>query len=61
MRITAEQIRTAQAAEHSRAEVVPDDRLLDDLRAISLLGAVRLQRQDAVTEADLYDENGVPG
>jgi transcriptional regulator with XRE-family HTH domain len=39
----------------------PDARTLyDDLRTISLRSAVRLQGHEQLTEADLYDEDGVP-
>jgi transcriptional regulator with XRE-family HTH domain len=37
------------------------DSLYQDLRAISLRGAERLRAQDLLTDADLYDENGLPG
>jgi transcriptional regulator with XRE-family HTH domain len=59
-----------QALEESGAEFIPDgvrrrravvpvSRLLyDDLRAISLRSAARLR--DLVTDADLYDDDGLP-
>jgi len=31
-----------------------------DLRAISLRSAARLQGRELLTDADLYDENGLP-
>ena len=34
--------------------------LYDDLRAISLRSAARLQGRDLLTDADLYDEDGLP-
>ncbi|HTV79110.1 MAG TPA: hypothetical protein VMF03_12680 [Steroidobacteraceae bacterium] len=44
-----------------RAVVRPDARILyDDLRAISLRSAARLQGRALPTDADLYDENGLP-
>lgn len=36
------------------------DALYDDLRAISLRGAARLQGRELLTDADLYDEDGLP-
>jgi transcriptional regulator with XRE-family HTH domain len=39
----------------------PDARALyEDLRAISLRSAARLQGRELLTDADLYDENGLP-
>ncbi len=39
----------------------PDARtLFEDLRAISLRSAARLQDQEVSTAADLYDEDGLP-
>jgi transcriptional regulator with XRE-family HTH domain len=39
----------------------PDARaLFEDLRAISLLSASRLQGHELLTDADLYDENSLP-
>jgi transcriptional regulator with XRE-family HTH domain len=34
--------------------------LFEDLRAISLRSAARLQGRELLTDADLYDENGLP-
>jgi transcriptional regulator with XRE-family HTH domain len=34
--------------------------LYDDLRAISLRSAARLQGRELLTDADLYDEDGLP-
>ena len=34
--------------------------LLADLRAISLRSAARLNGRELLTDADLYDENGLP-
>jgi len=45
---------------HRRA-AKPDARsLFEDLRAISLQSAARLQGHELLTEADLYDEAGLP-
>ncbi len=61
-----------RALEHAGAEFIPDgvrrrrdahpdaDALYDDLRAISLRAAARLQGRELLTEADLYDEDGLP-
>jgi transcriptional regulator with XRE-family HTH domain len=39
----------------------PDSRALyEDLRAISLRSGARLQGRELLTDADLYDENGLP-
>jgi len=39
----------------------PDARVLfEDLRAISLRSAARLKGRELLTDADLYDENGLP-
>jgi transcriptional regulator with XRE-family HTH domain len=38
----------------------PGRSLYDDLRAISLRSAARLQGRELLTDADLYDENGLP-
>jgi len=35
--------------------------LFDDLRAISLRSAARLEGRDILTDTELYDENGLPG
>ena len=44
-----------------RREVRPDVKsLYNDLRAISLRSAARLQGRELLTDADLYDENGLP-
>ncbi len=44
-----------------RRHVRPDERsLYEDLRAISLRSAARLQGRELLTDADLYDENGLP-
>ena len=44
-----------------RALARPDAQALyDDLRAISLASAERLQDHDLLTDADLYDEDGLP-
>ncbi len=60
------------ALEQVGAEFIPDgvrrrrfgrsdaDTLYDDLRAISLRSAARSQGHEALTEADLYDEDGLP-
>ena len=61
-----------QALEQAGAEFIPagvrrrgiarpDTRALyEDLRAISLRSAARLQGRELLTDADLYDENGLP-
>jgi transcriptional regulator with XRE-family HTH domain len=58
--------------EAAGAEFIPDgvrkrpaprpkqEQLYHDLRAISLRSADRLRGQDLLTDADLYDENGLP-
>jgi transcriptional regulator with XRE-family HTH domain len=44
-----------------RRAAQPDARALyEDLRAISLKSAARLEGRALLTEADLYDENGLP-
>jgi transcriptional regulator with XRE-family HTH domain len=44
-----------------RRSARPDARALyEDLRAISLRSASRLQGRELLTDADLYDENGLP-
>jgi transcriptional regulator with XRE-family HTH domain len=43
-----------------RTDTAAQSGLLSDLRAISERSASRLQGQDTMTEADLYDENGLP-
>ena len=44
-----------------RREVRPDvGSLYEELRAISLRSAVRLQGRELLTDADLYDEDGLP-
>jgi hypothetical protein len=41
--------------------VQPDARaLFEDLRAISLKSAARLEGRAPLADADLYDENGLP-
>jgi hypothetical protein len=61
-----------RALEQAGAEFIPDGvrrgrtarsdarNLYDDLRAISLLSAARLQGRELLTDTDLYDENGLP-
>ena len=61
-----------QALEQAGAEFIPDGvrrrhgaqpdarSRYEDLRAISLRSAVRLQGRELLTEADLYDEGGLP-
>lgn len=61
-----------QALEQAGAEFIPNGvrrrpaarpnaaSLYEDLRAISLRSAARLQGRELLTEADLYDENGLP-
>lgn len=61
-----------EALEQAGAEFIPDGvrrrrtrpdaqaALFDDLRAISLRSAARLQGRELLTDADLYDENGLP-
>ena len=44
-----------------RREVRPDaGPLYEELRAISLRSAARLQGRELLTDADLYDEDGLP-
>jgi transcriptional regulator with XRE-family HTH domain len=44
-----------------RRPVRPDARsLYEDLRAISFRSAARLQGRELLTDADLYDEDGLP-
>lgn len=59
------------ALEQAGAEFIPDGvrrrarrdtrGLYDDLRAISLRSEARLRNRETLTDADLYDENGLPG
>ena len=61
-----------RALEEAGAEFIPDgvryrpsvrqdaDALFDDLREISLRSAERLQGHEILTDADLYDEDGLP-
>jgi transcriptional regulator with XRE-family HTH domain len=68
--ITVEGVR--QALEQAGAEFIPDGvrrrraarpdarSLYEDLRAISLRSAARLQGHELLTDADLYDEDGLP-
>ncbi len=61
-----------QVLEHAGAEFIPDGvrrrpsarpdaaALFEELHAISLRGAKRLQGREVLTEADLYDEDGLP-
>ena len=62
----------ARFLEQAGAEFIPDGvrrrrterrdagALFEDLRAISLRSAARLQGRELLTDADLYDENGLP-
>jgi len=62
-----------QALEHAGAEFIPDgvrrrrtaqpdaSALYEDLRAISLRSAARLHGRALLTDADLYDKDGLPG
>jgi transcriptional regulator with XRE-family HTH domain len=64
--------RVREVLEQAGAEFVPDGvrrrraarpdarALFEDLRAISLLSASRLQGHELLTDADLYDENSLP-
>ncbi len=68
--VTVDGIR--QALEQAGAEFIPDGvrrrrvarpdagTLYEDLRAISLRSAARLQGHGLLTDADLYDEDGLP-
>jgi transcriptional regulator with XRE-family HTH domain len=68
--VTLEGVR--QVLEEAGAEFIPDGvrrrrsaradvgTLYEDLRAISLRSAARLQGRDLLTDADLYDEDGLP-
>ena len=61
-----------QVLEHAGAEFTPDGvrrrpsarpdaaALFEELRAISLHSAERLQGSEILTQADLYDEDGLP-
>jgi transcriptional regulator with XRE-family HTH domain len=61
-----------KALEQAGAEFIPfgvrrriadspgDASLFEDLRAISLRGAERLRGQNLLTDADLYNEDGLP-
>ncbi len=61
-----------QVLEHAGAEFIPDGvrrrpsarpdaaALFEELRAISLHSAERLQGSEILSEADLYDEDGLP-
>lgn len=61
-----------QVLEQAGAEFIPDGvrrrpsarpaaaALFEELRAISVRGAERLQGRELLTEADLYDEDGLP-
>jgi transcriptional regulator with XRE-family HTH domain len=61
-----------EALEQAGAEFIPDGvrrrrpervsahALYEDLRAISLRSAARLHGRELLTDADLYDDNGVP-
>jgi transcriptional regulator with XRE-family HTH domain len=61
-----------RALEQAGAEFIPDGvrrrrtappdarALYEDLRAISLRSAARLQGRELLTDADLYDESGLP-
>lgn len=68
--VTLEGVR--QVLEQAGAEFIPDgvrrrraaradaSSLYEDLRAISLRSAARLQGRELLTDADLYDEDGLP-
>ncbi len=68
--VTREGVR--QALEQAGAEFIPDgvrrrrpvrsdaSSLYEDLRGISLRSAATLQGRELLTDADLYDENGLP-
>lgn len=68
--ITVEGVR--QALEQAGAEFIPDGvrrrlvarpdagSLYDDLRAVSQRSAARLRECELLTDADLYDEDGLP-
>ena len=45
---------------HRRAAEPDAQSLLQDLRAISRRSAARLKGRDLLTDADLYDEDGLP-
>ena len=61
------------ALEQAGIEFIPDgvrrrrpartdaDSLLEELRMISLRSAALLQGHEPLTDADLYDEDGLPG
>ncbi len=68
--VTLDDVR--QALEQAGAEFIPDgvrrrrtarpdaNALYEDLRTISLRSAARLRGRNLLTDADLYDENGLP-
>jgi transcriptional regulator with XRE-family HTH domain len=68
--VTLEGVR--QVLEQAGAEFIPDgvrrrhaaradaSSLYEDLRAISLRSAARLQGRELLTDADLYDKDGLP-
>ncbi len=68
--VTVQSIR--QVLEQAGAEFIPDgvrrrralkpdaNSLFEDLRAISLRSAARLQGRELLTDADLYNEDGLP-
>ena len=68
MALDPETIRAARALlriEQAGVEVAPNDSrrrdaLYDDLRAISLWSAGRLEVHEQLTDADLWDEDGLP-
>ncbi len=51
--------RWSRSSPPSSRSVGPDS-LYKDLREISLRSAARLQGHELLTEADLYDEDGLP-
>jgi hypothetical protein len=60
MQITREQIRAARALLRLEQAELAGHALYEELRAISLRSAARLQDRALLTDADLYDENGLP-
>jgi len=64
-RVSFDSIR--RALEQAGAEFIPDGvrrrrsaALFDELRAISLRSAERLRNHEILSDAELYDDNGIP-
>ena len=57
---TALEQAAAEFIPHGVRRRQPPDTLLDDISAISRRSAARVQGQPLVTDADLYDDHGLP-